>query len=54
MNDPELSAAQHEMLKTWTQHLDAEFRAVERCGGRVSDRAFPVTGANQSSPSHCS
>jgi hypothetical protein len=26
MADPELSAAQHEMLKTWTQHLDAEFR----------------------------
>jgi carboxymethylenebutenolidase len=40
MNDPELSAAQHEMLKTWTQHLDAEFRrqdAAESCGTMTPD-----------------
>jgi carboxymethylenebutenolidase len=40
MTDPQLSAAQHELLKIWNQHLDAEFRhqdAVESCGTMTPD-----------------
>jgi len=40
MTDTELSAAQHEMLKIWIQHLDAEFRhhdAAESCGTMTPD-----------------
>jgi carboxymethylenebutenolidase len=40
MTDPELSAAQNEMLKIWTLHLDAEFRhqnAAESCGTMTPD-----------------
>jgi carboxymethylenebutenolidase len=40
MTDPELTEAQHEMLKIWTLHLDAEFRhqdAAESCGTMTPD-----------------
>ena len=40
MTDPELSAAQHEMLRIWTLHLDAEFRhqdAALSCGTMTPD-----------------
>jgi carboxymethylenebutenolidase len=40
MPDQELNSAQHEMLKIWTKHLDAEFRhqdAAESCGTMTPD-----------------
>jgi carboxymethylenebutenolidase len=40
MPDPELNSTQHEMLKIWTKHLDAEFQqqdAAESCGTMTPD-----------------